>query len=93
MWITAAISIYLWVSYSYPSCVLICGKKKTGIENTKKVILAHLSEENNDEDKVLTTLKEKFIEEQIDFDDFLIAQQKCKTEAIIIWYRLFVLVN
>ena len=53
-------------------------------ENTKKVILAHLSEENNDEQLVLTTIREKFLEEEIDFDDFLVAQQKCKTEAISI---------
>lgn len=53
-------------------------------ENTKKVILAHLSEENNDEKLVLSTIKEKFLEYDIPFDGFLIAQQKCKTEAIII---------
>jgi len=53
-------------------------------DNTKKVILAHLSEENNDEALVLTTMKEKFLEYELDFDEFLIAKQKSKTEGITI---------
>ena len=44
--------------------------------NTKKIILAHLSKENNSEELALATLKESFKDNEIDFDDILVAKQK-----------------
>ena len=44
--------------------------------NTKKIILAHLSKENNSEELALATLKESFSDNEIMFDDILIAKQK-----------------
>ena len=50
--------------------------------NTKKVILAHLSEENNTEELALTTLKDRLNKEKITFDDIIIAKQNKETELI-----------
>lgn len=50
--------------------------------NTKKIILAHLSEENNTESLALNTLKKRFEKEKIAFDDIIIAKQNKETELI-----------
>lgn len=50
--------------------------------NTKKIILAHLSEENNTEELALDTLKERLKKEKISFDDIIIAKQNKETELI-----------
>lgn len=51
-------------------------------DNTKKIILIHLSLENNDPDIALTTLKEKLQEKNIDFNDIIISTQEENTELI-----------
>lgn len=51
-------------------------------DSTKKVILAHLSKENNSEELALKTVKDSLISNNIEFDNFLIAKQKEKTEVI-----------
>lgn len=53
-------------------------------KNTKKVILAHLSHENNTEQIALSTLKSTLKEYNIDFKDITIAKQNEKTENFII---------
>lgn len=50
--------------------------------NTKKIILAHLSEENNTEELALETLKARLKKEKISFDDIIIAKQNKETELI-----------
>jgi len=50
--------------------------------NTKKIILAHLSEDNNTPQLALSTLKEEFNKKNIVFDDILIAKQNEHTELI-----------
>ncbi len=50
--------------------------------NTKKIILAHLSEENNTEELALETLKDRLKKEKIVFDDIIIAKQNKETELI-----------
>ena len=50
--------------------------------NTKTIILAHLSEENNTETLAMETLKERLKKEHIDFENILIAKQNKKTELI-----------
>ena len=50
--------------------------------NTKKIILAHLSEENNTEDLAMETLKERLNKENIIFNDIIIAKQNKETELI-----------
>ena len=42
---------------------------------TKKIILAHLSEENNREDVAISTFKKVMIEENIDFTNVSCAKQ------------------
>ena len=49
--------------------------------NTKKVILAHLSEQNNTDSLALETLKNTLKQKNIDFNDIVIAHQNEKTEA------------
>jgi len=51
-------------------------------DNTKKIILHHLSEENNSEEKALETIKETFIEYNIKFIDISCAKPKEKSEVI-----------
>ena len=51
-------------------------------KNTKKIILAHLSEENNTEQLALTTLNDRLKKEKIAFDDIIIARQNKETELI-----------
>lgn len=55
--------------------------KFIGID-TKKIILAHLSEENNTPELALETLNERLKKEKIDFDNIIIAKQNEETELI-----------
>lgn len=50
--------------------------------DTKKVILAHLSEENNTPDLALSTLQNTLQRKNISFNDILIAKQNIQTELI-----------
>ncbi len=50
--------------------------------NTKKIILAHLSKENNTEEEAIRTVKKTLIEYELEFDDIIVAKQKEKTECI-----------
>lgn len=50
--------------------------------NTKYVILAHISEQNNTEDLALETLKETLDRKNIDFNNIMIARQNEMTELI-----------
>ena len=51
-------------------------------KNTKKIVFAHISEKNNSEEKVLETFKEVMDENNIDFNDIIIARQNEATEVI-----------
>ncbi len=51
-------------------------------DNTKKIILAHLSKENNTEEIALNTIKEVFLEYQIPFTNIECARQREKTEVV-----------
>ena len=51
-------------------------------EDTKKIILAHLSEENNTPKLALDTLNERLKKEKINFDNIIIAKQNKETELI-----------
>lgn len=50
--------------------------------NTRKVILAHLSKENNTEDIALETFKNKMLENNIDFENVVCARPNEKTEVV-----------
>ena len=52
--------------------------------NTKYVVLAHLSHENNTEEIALSTLKETLNEYSVEFNNIFIAKQDQKTENFII---------
>lgn len=52
--------------------------------NTKYVVLAHLSEQNNTDDLALTTLKDTLNKKNIDFKNITIAHQNCATEMFIV---------
>ena len=49
---------------------------------TKRIILAHLSEENNTETIAYDTLKERFKKDNIEFNDIIIAKQNKETELL-----------
>lgn len=51
-------------------------------EDTKKVFLAHLSEENNQPELAYNNLKKVLNKKNINFDNIEIAQQKCATELV-----------
>ena len=51
-------------------------------DNTKKIILAHLSEENNTESLAYDTLKNRLDKNHITFDNIIIAKQNERTELI-----------
>lgn len=51
-------------------------------DNTKKIILAHLSKDNNTEEEAIKTLKAMFEEYQIAFDNIECAKQREKTEVV-----------
>lgn len=50
--------------------------------NTKYIVLAHISEQNNTEDLALTTLKETLKKRNIDFNNIIIAKQNEATELM-----------
>ncbi len=50
--------------------------------DTKKIILAHLSEENNTEETALDCIKNTFKENDIEFNNIIVAKQKEATELI-----------
>lgn len=50
--------------------------------NTKKILLTHLSHQNNTEEKALATIKEIFAEYEKDFSDIQCAKQREKSELI-----------
>ena len=50
--------------------------------NTKKILLTHLSHQNNTEEKALATIKEIFTEYEKDFTDIQCAKQREKSELI-----------
>lgn len=51
-------------------------------ENTKEIILAHLSEENNTPELALETLNKEFAENNIKFSNIVVAKQEERTELI-----------
>ena len=51
-------------------------------DNTKKIILAHLSQENNNPDIALNTLKDRLKEENINFNNIEISSQDKRTELV-----------
>ncbi|MCX4365938.1 MAG: MBL fold metallo-hydrolase [Bacilli bacterium] len=50
--------------------------------NTKEVVLAHISKENNDPELALATVKEALEENHVDFDNFVVAKQRERTDCI-----------
>ena len=53
-------------------------------DKTKKIILAHLSEENNTEELAFNTLNDRLLKENINFHNIEIAKQNKETELISI---------
>ena len=51
-------------------------------EDTKQIVLMHLSTHNNTEEKALNTIKETFEEYNISFDNIICAKQKQRIEEI-----------
>ena len=51
-------------------------------DNTKQVILAHLSHDNNTDDIALKTVKEELKTSEIEFDNIIIAHQEFRTDLI-----------
>ena len=51
-------------------------------ENTKEIILAHLSEENNTPELALETLNKEFVENNIKFNNIVVAKQEERTDLI-----------
>ena len=51
-------------------------------DNTKKIILLHLSHENNTEEKAMDTIKNIFLEYGVDFENISCAKQNEKSEII-----------
>lgn len=51
-------------------------------KETKKIVLSHLSEENNKPDIAIKTLKDTLKENDINFDDIEVANQNDRTEVI-----------
>lgn len=51
-------------------------------ENTKEIILAHLSEENNTPELALETLNKEFAENNINFNNIVVAKQEERTDLI-----------
>jgi len=64
---------------NYDSAKYLC--KFIG-DKTKKIILAHLSEENNTQLLAYDTLKDMLIKNKIEFNNIIIAKQNEKTELI-----------
>lgn len=53
-------------------------------EKTKKIVLIHLSEENNEPDIALNTLMNTFNDKNIKFNDVIISKQKERTELVVL---------
>ena len=53
--------------------------------DTKKIILMHLSKENNTPELALNTIYEIFDEYNVNFDNIVCAEQSKKSEVIEIW--------
>ena len=51
-------------------------------DKTKKIIFAHVSEHNNTDEKILTTFKETLDDNNMEFDNIIIAKQNESTELI-----------
>ena len=51
-------------------------------DNTKQVILAHLSHDNNTDEIALKTVKEELKTNEIEFDNIIIAHQEFRTDLI-----------
>ena len=51
-------------------------------KDTKKIVFAHLSEKNNTEEKVLETFRETLLDNNMKFDNIIIARQNEPTEVI-----------
>ena len=52
--------------------------------NTQEVILAHLSKENNSPELALETVREGLRENNVEFNNFIVAKQKEKTDCVIV---------
>lgn len=50
--------------------------------DTKEVVLAHLSKENNDPDLAVSTLKESLKENGVDFDNIIVAKQRERVDCV-----------
>ncbi len=50
--------------------------------NTKEIVLAHLSKENNDPDLALQTVKESLKQSNIEFDNIIVAKQRERVDCI-----------
>lgn len=53
-------------------------------EKTKKIVLIHLSEENNEPDIAFNTLMNTFNDKNIEFNDVIISKQKERTELVVL---------
>ena len=51
-------------------------------ENTKEVVLAHISKENNDPELALKTLRESLASNGIDFDNIIVAKQRERVDCV-----------
>ena len=49
-------------------------------DNTKAIMLAHLSKENNDPDLCVNEIKENLFEDGIEFNNFLVCKQNERVE-------------
>lgn len=59
-------------------------------DKTKTVILAHLSDENNDPDIALKTVKNVLDKKNKKIKNLIVAKQKQRTDWIEVWSKLFV---
>ena len=50
--------------------------------NTKEVVLAHISKENNTPEIALDTLKSSLVENNIDFNNIIVAKQRERTDCV-----------
>ena len=52
--------------------------------NTQEVILAHLSKENNSPELALETVREGLKENNVEFNNLVVAKQKEKTDCVLV---------
>ena len=50
--------------------------------DTKEVVLAHISKENNDPELALSTLRESLKENGVNFDNIVVAKQKERVDCV-----------